>query len=149
LVVLQIVVKAAAKTTMIDAIPLKKLHRLIYHSRFSPSFPKTAADQDHEIGVIIRASIRNNRIASITGMLLVRGDQFLQVLEGPAASVRVTYSRILADRRHIAAKLIHQGVADQRAFGDCRTGNCRTRSGRADGSCHASGCSLAEGDAEP
>src|ERR1700744_1727749 len=95
-----------------------RMQLLIYHSRFSPSFPKAEHDQDLEIGRIIGRSIRNNRVTSLTGMLLVRGDQFLQALEGPAEAVRITYSRIVADRRHMAAKLLAEGRAESRLFGD-------------------------------
>jgi len=109
---------------------MRNLHRLIYHSRFSPSFPKTVEDQDHEIRLIIQSSIRNNRLTSLTGMLLVRGDQFLQVLEGPSEAVKVTYGRILADRRHMAAKLLSEGRAEARLFSDWNM--CAHRLSRAD-----------------
>ena len=94
------------------------MHRLVYHSRFSPSFPRPLEDQDHEIGLIIQASIRNNRLTGITGMLLVRGDQFLQALEGPGEAVRLTYERILGDRRHMQARVLGHDRAGQREFAD-------------------------------
>ena len=109
---------------------MRNLHRLIYHSRFSPSFPRALDDQDHEIGLIIQASIRNNRLTGITGMLLVRGDQFLQVLEGPGEAVRTTYERILADRRHMQARVLGHDKAGQREFGDWNM--CAHRLSKAD-----------------
>ena len=115
---------------MDSAAPSRGPYRLIYHSRFSPSFPKAPADQDHEIGQIIQASIRNNRLASITGMLLVRGDQFLQVLEGPAAAVQATYQRIGYDRRHISARMLDGSRADRRQFADWNM--CAHRLSKAD-----------------
>lgn len=74
--------------------------------------------------------MRNNRITAITGMLLVRGDQFLQALEGPTESVRVTYGRILTDRRHTGARLVSQAALDKRAFGDWHM--CARRLSKAD-----------------
>jgi hypothetical protein len=109
---------------------MRSLHLLIYHSRFSPSFPKAADDQEHEIGRIIQSSIRNNRLTSLTGMLLVRGDQFLQALEGPSDAVKITYSRIIADRRHVSAKLLAEGRAQERLFGDWNM--CARRLSKAD-----------------
>ena len=106
------------------------MHRLIYHSRFSPSFPRALEEQDHQVGLIIRTSIRNNRLASLTGLLLVRGDQFLQVLEGPGEAVRVTYERILNDRRHAQARVIAHDRAEGRQFGDWNM--CAYRLSKAD-----------------
>jgi hypothetical protein len=92
----------------------RTLHRLVYASRqcIAP------ADLDHEVGAIIRASIRNNRTVSITGLLLIHEGWFLQALEGPAEAVMTTYGRIVRDPRHEAAKLLAVGPASERAFGD-------------------------------
>jgi hypothetical protein len=108
----------------------RSLHRLIYHSRFSASFPADEADQDYEIGRIIHASIRNNREASITGMLLVHDGQFVQVLEGPALAVRAAYDRIRVDPRHHQARLLHQADGEKRTFGDWNM--CAHRLSKAD-----------------
>lgn len=94
----------------------RTLHRLIYASRqaFAPE-----QDAEHEIDALIRVSIRNNRAASITGLLLVHAGRFVQALEGPAEAVMTTYRRIVDDPRHAETKLIHAGPApDGRAFGD-------------------------------
>jgi hypothetical protein len=93
----------------------RSLHRLIYVSRQA-----FASDQspDDEIDALIRASIRNNRAVSITGLLLVHAGWFVQVLEGPAQAVMTTYRRILNDPRHTAQTLIHAGPAPGREFGD-------------------------------
>ena len=92
----------------------RTLHRLVYVSR--QRIPE--ADLDHEVGAIIRASIRNNREVAITGLLLVHDGWFVQALEGPAEPVMVTYRRILNDPRHSDAKVLSAGPAEQRAFGD-------------------------------
>jgi len=99
---------------MSDISGQRSLHRLIYASR--QRVP--AEDLEHEVSRIIRASIRNNRLVSVTGLLLVHGGWFLQALEGPAGHVMTTYGRILNDPRHAQARLIQAGPADTRAFGD-------------------------------
>lgn len=90
------------------------LRRLIYSSR--QRIPP--ADLEHEVGEIIRASIRNNRDTALTGLLLVHAGWFLQALEGPAAAVDRTYLRIGADSRHEACRVLASGPAAQREFGD-------------------------------
>jgi len=90
------------------------LHRLIYSSRQNIQ----TADVDHEVGGIIRASIRNNRAVSITGLLLVHAGWFLQALEGPAEQVMTTYRRIIDDPRHADAKVLSAGPARAREFAD-------------------------------
>lgn len=92
----------------------RSLHRLIYASRVDV----TEADLGHEVGDIIRASIRNNRDVSVTGLLLVHAGWFLQALEGPAEGVMNTYRRILNDRRHRDSKVLSAGPAQVREFGD-------------------------------
>jgi hypothetical protein len=93
----------------------RSLHRLIYASRqaFAPG-----QVPDEEIDSLIRASIRNNRADSITGLLLIHSGWFVQALEGPAQAVMTTYRRIVDDKRHDDAKLICAGPAGQREFAD-------------------------------
>lgn len=91
------------------------LHRLIYAS--SQSFAP-GMSPDEEIDALIRASIRNNRADSITGLLLVHAGYFIQALEGPAAAVMTTYRRILDDPRHSEPSIIFAGPAETREFAD-------------------------------
>jgi hypothetical protein len=92
----------------------RSLHRLIYASRLRIA----PQDVDHEVGAIIRASIRNNREASLTGLLLIHAGWFVQALEGPAEAVMTTYRRIVDDPRHADAKVLGAGPATAREFGD-------------------------------
>jgi hypothetical protein len=89
------------------------MHRLIYVSRQKP-----IADLDHEIGLIIRASIANNRACAVTGLLLAHDGWFIQALEGPATEVLETYSRIVDDPRHSDCQVIAAGPAERREFAD-------------------------------
>ncbi|WP_421933821.1 BLUF domain-containing protein [Phenylobacterium sp.] len=93
----------------------RSLHRLIYASRqaFAPDMVA-----DDEIDALIRASIRNNRLTSLTGLLLVHDGWFVQALEGPATAVMTTYQRILNDPRHTDSRVISAGPADAPEFGD-------------------------------
>ena len=92
----------------------RTLHRLIYASRQQIA----AADIDEAVDQIVRVSIRNNREAAITGLLLVHAGWFLQALEGPAEAVLTTYGRICNDPRHAETKVLQAGPAEGRLFGD-------------------------------
>ena len=96
----------------------KGLHRIVYCSAFSRSFPTDRADQDEAIGLIVRSSIRNNRADAITGLLLAHQGWFTQALEGPAEAVMTTYSRILKDPRHTDVTMFGAGPAERREFSD-------------------------------
>ncbi|QZP08646.1 BLUF domain-containing protein [Caenibius sp. WL] len=61
----------------------------------------TAADLgDGDIAAILAASQRNNALRDITGFLLYNGRNFLQLIEGPAASLLALMRDLHADRRH-------------------------------------------------
>ena len=55
---------------------------------------------DAEIRDILSVSRRNNERSGLTGMLLYRDGNFLQVLEGPESAVEATFARISKDPRH-------------------------------------------------
>jgi hypothetical protein len=59
---------------------------------------------------------RNNPRDGLTGALIVRGDLYLQLLEGPEAAVMATYARIARDHRHLAVKLLVQETVAERLF---------------------------------
>ena len=60
----------------------------------------------------------NNRRDEITGVLIERDGRFLQVLEGPQATVEDTFIRIVTDPRHHALVLLSRRMLMQRQFGD-------------------------------
>jgi hypothetical protein len=103
--------------------------RLIYSSQFGAEFPVLPEDQEDEIGKIVRASIRNNREAAITGLLLAHQGWFVQALEGPAKAIDDTYGRILKDSRHSHATVLAHGPG-KRAFPNWNM--CARRLSRAD-----------------
>ncbi len=75
-----------------------------------------------ELETVLQASRRNNAKAGVTGLLVVGGRRFLQVLEGPEAEVTATYERIKADPRHFALVQLSRRVVEGRGFGDWAMG---------------------------
>lgn len=77
---------------------------------------------------ILRVSYRNNRRDDLTGLLVVGGRRFLQVLEGPCEQLDAAYARIKADPRHFAMVELGRKPITFREFGDWDMG-CRLLSG--------------------
>ena len=75
--------------------------RLIYKSERDPEALPDAALDD-----LVDQAFLDNEKAGITGILLLSGDRFLQVLEGPVKFVNRLYGRIMADERHHDVELI-------------------------------------------
>lgn len=65
---------------------------------------------------ILERSRRNNRRDGLTGLLVVGGQRFLQVIEGPSAALDRAYERIKADPRHFALVQIERKAIAERAF---------------------------------
>ena len=82
---------------------LTGLVRLIYASRWAVPEGRVL---DEEVRKIVIASMNNNRLVNVTGLLLVHDGWFVQALEGPAAGVRETYERVAMDQRHTDVTLI-------------------------------------------
>ncbi|EBA12989.1 BLUF [Roseobacter sp. CCS2] len=66
---------------------------------------------------ILFQSRANNAQAQITGCLLCRDDIYLQLLEGPAHSVRRIYGKIVQDDRHVDVTELVRQTASERIFG--------------------------------
>ena len=58
----------------------------------------------------------NNRKNDISGMLLYKDGNFMQVLEGPETAVLETHSRIASDPRHHGLITLLQGSQQEREF---------------------------------
>lgn len=80
---------AAANGTFVEC-------RYFYTSRLSAGQPVTV------VADILRGARAFNHQAAIGGALLFDGENFAQLLEGPAAAVQALARRIEADRRHHA-----------------------------------------------
>ncbi len=73
---------------------------------------------DEELGELLALSRRNNARDDLTGVLLYRSGQFLQVIEGPSDVLRERMSIIAADTRHLDVRILFQETIDQRHFPD-------------------------------
>jgi Sensors of blue-light using FAD len=78
----------------------------------SASFPYS----DGDLAALLTISRANNARLGVTGMLLYRDGQFLQVLEGPEDGVRDRYSRISADPRHRDVHKLMETDVTERQF---------------------------------
>ena len=75
--------------------------RLIYTSISSEEIISNEA-----IEALVKRSAENNLRENITGLLLLSGDRFLQVLEGESKAVNRLYGKIYQDPRHREVELI-------------------------------------------
>jgi hypothetical protein len=71
---------------------------------------------EQELLDILRVSRENNEETEITGMLLYKGGNFMQVLEGPEEKVLTLYETIRKDSRHKDAHIISKETISARQF---------------------------------
>ena len=87
--------------------------RLIYRSvRNAELLP------NNDLRELVEKASENNAKDGITGMLLLSGDHFLQVLEGPVKFVNQLYAKIITDERHYDVELIHYESVNDTYFDD-------------------------------
>jgi len=67
---------------------------------------------------ILSVSRRNNSKSEVTGALILCGDNFAQLLEGPEESVFAIFDRIKVDKRHKEVTIVKKQTALERAFGE-------------------------------
>lgn len=77
---------------------------------------------DNELLDILKVSRRNNQRVGVTGMLLYRGGNFIQVLEGPDDAVQETYDRIERDNRHADVMMVLNEKISERRFSEWSMG---------------------------
>lgn len=65
---------------------------------------------------ILTASRRANSLSFITGLLVVGGERYLQVIEGPDQAVETLYRKIEADDRHMAVASFCRRQISERSF---------------------------------
>jgi hypothetical protein len=75
---------------------------------------------EDEILEILQVSRQNNERRDITGMLLYRDGNFLQVLEGPASAIDDVIDRIKRDVRHHGLILMSRRGIEERQFSEWR-----------------------------
>ncbi|MDB4931527.1 MAG: hypothetical protein JWM10_4011 [Myxococcaceae bacterium] len=71
---------------------------------------------DRALQDLLRECRDKNARRGVTGLLLYRDENFLQVLEGPPDVVRPLYARICADGRHRGCVTFAEGALGERMF---------------------------------
>lgn len=66
---------------------------------------------------ILAGAKERNMSCGVTGFLVYRAGYFVQILEGPAASLELIYSRIVLDPRHGQLRVLYKGPLESRNFG--------------------------------
>jgi hypothetical protein len=77
----------------------------------------TVTGDKADLVAILEQSRHNNAVDGITGLLWSDGTRFLQVIEGPTASIDSTFERILNDQRHYGLSVQRDVTIDERQFG--------------------------------
>jgi hypothetical protein len=95
---------------------MSELINLVYGSS-----AKTKMGDGELVDILAKAREKNGRLG-ITGMLLYRGGNFLQVLEGEKSVVEALYDVIKRDPRHYTVELIAKRPVAQRGFGEWEMG---------------------------
>ena len=103
------------------------MQRILYISTARDGFDEAALDG------ILRSSRRNNAAVGVTGLLVVGGRRFLQVLEGPEEAVASVFERISRDPRHFAVVRLSRKTIETRTFGEWAMGYRSARKIDADG----------------
>jgi hypothetical protein len=70
----------------------------------------------HELRDLLEQCNTNNRKLDVTGMLLYKDGNFMQVLEGEEPSVRRVHETIGSDPRHRGLITLLQGITPERQF---------------------------------
>lgn len=77
---------------------------------------------DEELIQLLEASRQNNSKIGVTGMLLYKEGNFMQLIEGPEESVRSLHAKISIDPRHSGLITLLQGHQEKREFQDWAMG---------------------------
>jgi hypothetical protein len=92
------------------------VHQFAYVSRAVVDFDRAALLE------LLERSRAHNTAAGLTGLLLFKSGQFLQVLEGDRQRVLDLYARIRLDPRHVGLVQVHDRDVAARDFPDWSMG---------------------------
>lgn len=114
-------VSARALATLLQRAPAPRpaadtLRRIVYLSR-----ARVALAPPELVMLSARFAAANARV-DVTGVLVLAGDRFMQVLEGPSEAVGVLLDRIAADPRHGDIAVVLDEPARGRLYGDWNMG---------------------------
>jgi hypothetical protein len=71
---------------------------------------------DQQLANLLEMSRENNKKRGITGMLLYRGGDFMQVIEGPAANIEHLLKALAEDKRHTGMMILKKTYIPERQF---------------------------------
>lgn len=86
------------------------MYHLLYVSHAKKKFT------DGDLTELLIKARKNNSDTNITGMLIHRDGNFIQVLEGEEDAVKKLYGIIEADKRHDGTIVISEGPIPERQF---------------------------------
>ena len=92
------------------------IYQLVYSSQATQDF------WPDDLFQLVETSRRKNALRSVTGMLLFREGQFLQLLEGPAREVKSVFEFVKRDPRHDTVKIVLSESVEERQFPDWTMG---------------------------
>lgn len=88
------------------------MYSLVYVSSATIDFTPT------ELRALLDQSRRDNAAKQISGILLFKGGNFMQLLEGDEPTVTALYQKISRDPRHSGSLVLLTSHADERMFAD-------------------------------
>lgn len=86
------------------------INQLVYISQATRKMSST------ELNNILSTAKNNNHGIDVTGSLFYNGGWFLQVLEGPLATLNALYNKIEKDPRHKNSRILYNEAAKFRTF---------------------------------
>lgn len=92
------------------------MYRLVYVSSATHLMSKP------ELIEILEVARRNNTRLGVTGMLLYRDGNFIQLLEGDQDAVKNLYATIEQDSRHFGSMVLLEEDTDERLFSEWSMG---------------------------
>ncbi|MDY6945836.1 MAG: BLUF domain-containing protein [Pseudomonadota bacterium] len=92
------------------------MYSLVYVSSASTLFTK------QQLTELLQTARERNSAAQITGMLLYKDGNFMQVLEGEESAVKKLFNDISADQRHKGVMILLSGSVQSRTFPDWSMG---------------------------
>ncbi|MCA0401253.1 MAG: BLUF domain-containing protein [Proteobacteria bacterium] len=90
------------------------LTQLVYTCR--PRFDARGEDGNRILREIAENARQHAGSGEISGVTLVGGDWFAQILEGEASQLRPVFNRILSDERQESLRLVDMRLTQQRQF---------------------------------
>jgi hypothetical protein len=101
---------------MVCARALSRYSPVVYAVAYVSSEAMRFSDQD--LQDLLNESRGKNKTAGITGLLLFKDGNFMQLLEGPKEVVLALMTRIKSDRRHRSVRLLMEEEIQDREFSD-------------------------------